>query len=179
MNSPIVASLVLLLPACSKTEPSREPPSTKPAAVTPDARPAARSSSCGAGATKVEQLGFCITLPADYTIGTLTADRVELENKETEMNNLTVVVTDGKLDDFSGYDVIMKDNTEIVKGSGQLLDGKGKWIYATAKTGTGFSWGVYVAGPKKLITCELTSNADEPNAIAKLDICKTITPLKP
>lgn len=159
-------------------------PAGSAAAPAPAAKPVAKDD-CPAGATKVADAGFCITLPAPYKLGKIEGTppgdlTIHFPKDEESYNDMVLMASaSDKLEttkedinryaDASKYDVV---------DHGDLLGGKGAYALSGEKGGKdGATLMLHVQAAKYLIKCEGASNGKPDGFKAQLEICKTITPI--
>jgi hypothetical protein len=186
MKPSFILALVALsgLVARKKDDPAA---GTAPTTAAASSAPAAPKAGCAPGLTKVAAAGFCIKLPAGYTLetaeGTPPEDIVaDFSKNGSKFDGLTVKATTNEtpeswartLKSYSGPDY-------NVLSSGDLPGGTGRFFLSQKKKEKDKDWwaySLYVKGPKGLILCESVSNSGRiDEAKAKLEICKTITPI--
>lgn len=175
---------VCALTACDEKGSATPSPSTTRSAAAPSAsataQAAAPKAGCADGATKIDDPGFCITVPAGYKpqAPKPSGDETSILFEDEQNHRVDVRYKDGKLDSVKGtYDNFVDEASYVVKGKGELLGGKGLWFYSTPKSGKGATIGAYIEGPKKVFICESASSDDGPDMQKTLDICKSIAPM--
>jgi hypothetical protein len=192
MQSGTTATVLVLAAMAVGCKKEDAPPSPAPSASAASAASAPKApanetkpvAGCPAGAMKIADPGFCVTVPAAYKASEKSQsgsewsmDFADPENRHE--NSIRVRWTDDK-DEIQSNDDRYKRYTDPakyeVKGKGELLGGKSRWFYSKDKN----AWstiGVYVQGPKYQFICESSTNSDGPSQQKVLDMCKSITPL--
>lgn len=187
LHLPMLALAVVFSAGCKKDEPTQTTTTTSATvAATTTASAAPKKGECQTGYTKVEQMGFCIKLPAGYTADPPKKGddpkepfSVDFEKNGDKADGFTCRVSTDTLasvkDDNSYFvDAKKKD----VKETGDLLGGKGWFFYSSEKGKEGGTIGVYVQGPKYVVVCEQAGNGSATSFKTALDIMKTIMPLE-
>lgn len=175
--SPLV---FLALVGCKKEDPK---PTVSSAAVSSVAAPpAVPKDGCAAGFTKVDPPGFCIKLPAGYTVGETKGKppeeiQTEFLKDGEKWDGFTVRASstetlDSLKDDYNRY-LTNKDYNVVDKGDLP----NGRYVLVDTKKYEGHTMGVYVKGAKFLFICESAGNTKAEKSKPTLEIAKTITPL--
>lgn len=155
--------------------------------ATPAATPAApppKKDDC-AGATKIDEMGFCITLPAGYAAEAPKKGEdpsepwsVDFTKNGSKFDGFTIRAKTTTLASEKSDNAFFADKTKYeVRDTGDLLGGKGWFVFSSRKGAEGASVGVYVQAAKYVIVCESAGNADVKVFKGTLDVCKTITPI--
>jgi hypothetical protein len=181
----VLASLVVSLAlGCSKETPSQATTTTSATPATTPAAPPPKKEDCP-GATKVEEMGFCITLPAGYAADPPKKGEdpsepwsVDFTKNGSNFDGFTVRAKTDTLADEKKSSAFFLDKSKYeVRETGDLAGGKGWFFFSSRKGAEGGTVGVYVQAAKYVIVCESAGNVDPKVFKAKLDVCKTITPI--
>lgn len=176
----VLALAFVFTAGCKKDTPNAV--TTTSATPTAVASVAVPKDDCAAGYTKIPNPGFCIKLPTGYVadpVETKKDDRyplsMDFEKNGSKFDGFTIRAGTAPLADVKESNSFLLDAKKYnVKGSGDLLGGKGWWVYSWGKGEKMGTIAVEVQGPKYVISCEM--GAEDAKALQEtLDICKTIT----
>jgi len=176
-------ALACAVAACSKDTPSTTTTTTSATVAATTAAPTPKPD-CAAGMTKIADYGACIKLPGGYTQDPPHKQEdadypfaIDFPKDGSKFSGFTIRISTKKFADAKESMSSFLDTKHYnVKGSGDLADGKGFWVFSTPLKGDGYTVAVEVQAAKWLISCESGGNCDPKEGQQTLDVCKTIVP---